>query len=241
MNRFLALLKTDVVIQFRNYLYAIGIGVAVIFAIVLSQLVEPSQFFLVVPTLMLLGVGGSTMMYVAGMILFEKDENTLNAVIVSPLRVVEYLWSKIISLSILAMIEGLVMISGAMLILSWHVPVSLPRIIPLLLGIMAIGIVYCLVGIVLVVRYDKITDFILPMGAIAGVLQLPFLYFFEIFQHPFLLFIPTSAPTMIVRGAYVSLSWWQWGYAIGYTLCVIVVLGVWAKRAFIKYITMRAG
>ncbi len=241
MSRLLSLLKTDVVVQFRNKLYAIGIGVAVIIAIGISQLASVKHLPLVVPTLMLLALGGSTLLYVAGMILFEKDEKTINALITSPLRVSEYLWSKIITLSTLATIEGVVMVGGAMLIMGFWVPVPIPNLIPLFLGIMATGIVYCLVGIILVVRYEKLTDFILPMGAYAGILQVPFLYFLGLVEHPIFLVIPTSASTMLIKGAYVQLPLWQWIYAILYTSITILVFAFWAHRAFTKYITMKVG
>ena len=106
MTRLLSAMKIDVRVQIRTKLYAIGIGAGILVAVALSQLAGPDQLFSVVPTLMLLVVGGSTLLYVAGLILFEKDEGTLKAIIVSPLRTSEYLWSKIITLTALATLEA---------------------------------------------------------------------------------------------------------------------------------------
>ena len=113
MTRLFAAMKMDVVIQWRNQLYAIGIVAAVITAVGLSQLAHPSDLFSFVPTLMLLVVGGTTLLYVSALIIFEKDEGTLRAIIVSPLSSSQYLWSKIITLTALATLEALIMIGGA--------------------------------------------------------------------------------------------------------------------------------
>jgi fluoroquinolone transport system permease protein len=241
MNRLLAAMKMDVTLQVRTQLYSIGIGAGVLVAVALAWLAQPQQMVLLIPTLMLLVVGGSTMLYVAAMILFEKEQGTLKATIVSPLRPSEYLWAKIITLTFLATVESVVMIGGAMLIMSFSDEVALPNILLLLLGIVGIGIIYTLIGIVLIVRYDKITEFLIPLSAVAVILQLPFLYFLGWVEHPLFLLIPTSAPTVLMQGAYIQLPGWQWLYALGYTAVLITVLTIWAYRAFQTHIIAKGG
>lgn len=241
MTRLLTAMKTDVTVQVRTNLYTIGIGAGLLVAVALAWLASPEQLFTYVPTLMLLVVGGSTLLYVAGMIIFEKDEGTLNANIVSPLRTSEYLWSKIGTLSALATLEAVVMIGGAMLMMSFTDELTLPNIPILLVGIIAIAVVYTLIGIVTVVRFETITDYLIPMAGIAVVLQLPFLYYLGWVEHPLLLIIPTSAPAMLMQGAYVQLSAWEWLYALGYTAALVVGLAAWAQRAFHTHIVMKVG
>jgi fluoroquinolone transport system permease protein len=234
-------MKTDVMVQVRTNLYTIGIGAGVLVAIALSQLASPDLLVLLVPTLMLLVVGGSTLLYVSAMIIFEKDEGTLRAMIVSPVRPSEYLWSKIITLTALAALEAVVMIGGAMLIMRFSGGFSLPNIQLLLLGIVAIGILYTLIGIVLVVRYNSITDYLLPMAGVAVILQLPFLYFLGWVEHWSFLLIPTSAPTVLMVGAYRPLAGWEWGYGLGYTAVLLIGLSFWAYRAFQTHIIEKVG
>ncbi len=241
MTRLLSAMKIDVIVQVRNNLYAIGIGVAVLVAVMVSQLASPNQLPSLVPALMLLVIGGTTLLYVAGLILFERDEGTLHAVMVSPLRTSEYLWSKIITLTALATLESVTMVGGAMLIMSRSDEMTWPAIPILLIGIIAIGVMYTLMGIVLIVRYDKITDFLIPMAAILSVLQLPFLHFWGVIEHPAFLIIPTSAPTMLMQGAYIQLATWEWLYAMGYTAAMIMGLTIWAYRAFNTHIIMKLG
>ena len=241
MTRLGATIKTDMVVQVRNKLYAIGIGVGALLAVLLAWLAGADHLPSVVPATLLLFVGGTTLLYVAGMIIFERDEGTLHAVIVSPLRTSEYLWSKIITLSLLATLESVTMVGGAMLILSRFGAVLWPNVPLLLIGILTIGVIYTLMGIVLIVRYQKITDFLIPMAAIVSVLQLPFLHFLGLVEHPVFLIIPTSAPTMLMQGAFMPLAPWEWVYGVVYTVAMIGGFAVWACRAFNKHIIMNLG
>jgi len=241
MTRLLSAMKLDVKIQVRNHLYTIGIGAGALVAFALSQLITADQLAVVIPTLMLLVVGGSTLLYVSGMIIFEKDEGTINAAFISPLRPSEYLMSKIITLTTLATIESIVMIGGTMLFLSFGQEVGMPNILLLAIGVIAIGVMYTLIGIILIVRYDSITDFLIPMTVVALIMQLAFLYFLGLVQSSLLLVIPVSAPTMIMRGAYVELTAGEWLYGVGYTTVLLIGLSVWAYRAFKTHIIMEVG
>jgi len=238
MNRILASIRNDITIQFRAKLYAIGIGVGLLVAIIIAFIFKPEHLSIIVPSFILLVIGGSTMLYVAGLIVIERDEGTINTILVSPLKISEYLWSKIITLSGLATLESILMIGGATLILSLSNEVILPNIALLLLGIIAIGIIYTLIGIILIVRYEKITEFLIPLAAVAMILQAPVLYFLGLMKYRVFLIIPTSAPTMLMQGAYIQLSLIEWLYAFGYTSVVIVVLAFWADRAFKKHLAM---
>ena len=237
MSRLLRAMRTDAVVQWRNGLYLVGLVAALLLALALSRLATPASLGLVVPTVMLLVVGGSTLLYVAGLIIFEKDEGTLRATLVSPLRRTEYLWSKIMTLSALATLEGLVIVVGTLLLMPTSPP--LPELPLLLVGIAAIGLVYTLVGIILVVRFDTITDTLIPLGAAAAVLQSPVFHFLDWVPHAGWLVIPTSAPAMLMRGAFLPLDTLEWIYAWGYTAVSVLVLTGWAYRGFDHHIPGR--
>lgn len=245
MNRLLTTIKHDITVQVRNSLYAIGIGAALLTAVVLGLLAAPQHLPGVIPALLLVVTGGSTLLYVAGMILFEKDEGTINAVTVSPLRTAEYLWSKVISLTLLATVESTVIVAGTMVFMRFWSDnpqdLTVPNLPLLLLGMITIGAIYTLIGIILVVRHDKITDYLIPMAAVAVVLQLPMFYFLGWVVQEWLLAIPTSAPAMLMQGAYLELSADQWLYAILYTAALLALSAVWAYRAFQRHILWKVG
>lgn len=232
MTRLINAMKTDILVQGRNYLYHIGIAFSIATAIILLQIVTTAeQWGEAIPVTMLMVIGGSTLLYVAAMIIFEKDEGTLKAITVSPMTSSEYLTSKVVTLTLLATIESLVLVGVATRFSGFNLPI-------LLIGIIIIGVIYTLFGAVLVVRYDSITDFLVPVLVIAMVLQIPVVYFTGLLDNNLMLLIPTSAPTLLMTGAWLDLAAWQWAYAIIYSAVMMIGLAIWAVRAFNHHIVI---
>ena len=72
--RWLAAVRTDVVLQARNQLYGISVGVAALCAGGLAWLAAPEHFAAAIPMVVLMFVGGSTLLYVVAMIILERDD-----------------------------------------------------------------------------------------------------------------------------------------------------------------------
>ena len=235
-------MKTDVMVQVRNRFYHIGPVFSVLAAGMLALIAPAVEPAVSIPVAMILLVGGSTLLYVVGLITFEKDEGTLNAVIVSPLRTSEYLLSKVLTLTALATLESAIVIGGALLLIPTRMQGLIDlNVLPLLIGVVAIGAIYTLIGIILMVRYDRLTDALVPVLFVAIPLQLPFLYFLGWLTHPVFLLSPTSAPALLMAGAFRSLAPWEWLYAVGYTVLLTIGLSYWAYGAFRAHIVMKAG
>ena len=239
MTRLTSAMKTDFRIQVRNRLYIIGPVVAVFMGLVISQLAGANDLVRAVPVVVLLVIGGTGLLYVGGLVIFEKDEGTLNAVTVSPLRTSEYLLSKVLTLSVLALFEGVILNGVAVFIISRSQPLA-PVNVPLLLaGILVVNLVNTLVGVAIIARFDSLTDALVPLIAVGTFLQFPFLYFLELWPSPLLLAVPTGAPAMLMQGAFRPLEAWEWAYGIGYSLVALAALGYWAYHAFRNQLTMK--
>jgi len=235
MNRVLAATRTDVALQARNQLYGISILFAAVMVGALAWLSSPASFHRTIPMAILFVVGGSTLLYVVAMILLERDDGTLEAVTVSPLRPWEYLAAKVGSLTALAVFEGLVLVGGT---LAWLDPGALGgATVPLvLLGLVALGAMHVLVGVIIVVRYTRIMEALMPMGLVALVFQVPALYFVGALPSRVALAIPSAPPAMFVRAAFTPLSPGEWVYAIVGTMLAVGVAALWAHRAFILHV-----
>lgn len=238
MTRLLAAMRTDVALQARNQLYAISGLFAVVMAAAVVWLSSPSSLHRMVPMAVLFVVGGSTLMYVVAMVLLERDDGTLDAISVSPLRPWEYVTAKVVSLGGIAVFEGVVLAGGAVL---WLDRTALGGFtMPLLVfGIAALAVLHTLVGVVVVVRYSRITEALMPMGLVALVLQIPALYFVGALPTRLALAIPSGAPAMFIRGAFAPLATWEWVYAVVGTGSIVALTAVWAHRAFVHHIIHR--
>jgi fluoroquinolone transport system permease protein len=232
MNRFLATLQWDIIRQYRNGFYFVSAFIVVAMAVLLRQLagVNWSVWW---PPVLLENLVMNAFYFLAGLVLLEKGEGTLEAQVVSPLRDWEYLLSKIVSLFVLSAIESLaiiLLVSGAGFNWLW-----------MLLGIFVFVAMYALYGFFVVSRYDSITDFILPSALWTMGFSLPLLYYFDIWHHWSLYLHPMQAPLMLVQAAYGPIPAWQIIYAILYSGLWIGLGWFVSRRAFYRFVVKKEG
>lgn len=232
IKRLIATFKLDTLNEWRNKLHAVGIGTALITAAALHFVLEIDDPGGVLPSLFLFAGGSTTLVYVGAMIVFERDEGTLDAVVVSPLRHHEYLTSKVVTLTVLTLIEKIILL----LLLDGFDGYNM---ILFLSGALTISAMMILLGFVMIVRFESITDFLMPMMGVLFILQLPLVYFNNISETDLWLAFPTAAPTMLMWGAWHEIETWKIVYGFGYAMLIIGGLYLWAERAFQKFIILK--
>lgn len=236
MNRFMSTLQKDVMIQSRNNMYAVTILVAVVFAIIFTFILKPEHLSTVIPAAMLFVVGGTTIIFIGALIMEEKELGLINAFTVTPLDMRTYLASKIFSLTFLSTVEVGIMVGVPIFWNNGNNNTQLPNIILLFIAVVVLNLFYTLLGLAISVRFNKLTDVMMPIVIVMIFLQVPIVYFSGIMEIKLLLIIPTAAPIMLVSGAFNPLGMWEWLYGVIYTILIIVVTGRWAFSAFNKHI-----
>lgn len=239
MGRLSSSIQKDTMIQARKNLYAISLGLAVIFSLIFCFILKPDQLKIVIPAAMLLIVGGSTLLFVGALIMDEKESGVLSALVVSPLTSREYLLSKIITLTFLSTLEVGIMTGIPLAYFHGKFGVELPNILLLAVGIVILNMSLTALGIIVAVRFKKITDYIVPILVVMIFLQVPIIYFSGIMNSHVFLAIPSSASVMIIRGAFGALEPWQWIYAGIYNAVIVASLLIWAVASYEKHIVRK--
>lgn len=232
MNRLQATLRLDFTLQRRNQLYSITAAVAVILVFLLWQVFPPRVHAIALPALIFFNQA-IYYFFGASMLVLERGQHTLAGQIVTPLRPAEYLSAKVLSLALLALLESL-----AIVLLVAGVAVNL---LPLLAGMLALACLYILVGLAIVVRYQSITDFLMPSILYITLLQLPGLAVFGIWESPLFYAHPLHGPLLLLYGGFHALAPWQVGYGL---LAAVVWVGVafwWSRRAFEQFVIQNGG
>jgi fluoroquinolone transport system permease protein len=232
VSRFLATLRTDVRLQLRYGFYLAGAFVAAIWIAILSQL-PPAGVRVALPAFLFLNGLTTTYFFVAGLVLFEKREGVLQALVVTPLREGEYLASKVATLTALAALEGIVIV-----LLGWGTDLNLT---PIVLGSLLIGAIYTLFGFLVVFRYDSINEFLLPASAFAGLLQLPVIGSFGVWDAPYFWLWPTKGALLLFQAGFAPLGAGQWAYALLASGLWIALLSALVLRAFRRFIVRSEG
>jgi len=178
-------------------------------------------------------------MFVGALVLFEKSENVLQALVITPMRTDDYLLSKIISLTILSIISA-VLFMGLMVIFTD----TTFNLLYLIVGIVLTSIMLILVGFILVSRVNSINGYLLAIViSFLGLTFPPLLQLFGIIENPVFYLWPTQASFILLDGVFnsVNLELWEIAYGILYQIAWIIFLYYLAKKAFYKYIVLKGG
>lgn len=104
-TRLYGALKTDMLFQFRSGFHLIYVVLTLIYILVIVQLPE-SWRSLVAPFMIFSDPTVLGFFFVGGLVMLEKEQGIIDLVMVSPLRIREYLMAKVLSLNIISLVAG---------------------------------------------------------------------------------------------------------------------------------------
>ena len=215
MNRVITMARWDIQIQWRAGFY-VAAGVVLLVWFILIGAVPPGGLVAALPTLLLSNMLLGTFYFTAGLMLLERAEGSLVALIVTPLHAGEYIVARCLTLGLLSTIEGLVVIllSGTAF-----------AVLPLLLGLVIGASLLTMAGTMLVARYREFNSFLMPSMLWSTLLILPAITGLAHWDHPLIWLHPLQPVMVLLRGALQPLVWWEWLYALLGSL--VVVVGAW--------------
>jgi fluoroquinolone transport system permease protein len=156
----------DVRLQVRYGLYLVSGLMVLAWGAILGaagRAVELSMPLLL-PPIVVMNLLITTFYFMAALVLFEKSEGVLTALVVTPLGSGRYLASKAVSLTLLGTAETLLIAAILFPGIAW------PRLIA---ASLLLGFFYACAGFVAIVRYDSINSFLLPSVVMTTLLVFP--------------------------------------------------------------------
>lgn len=236
MKRLLATIRTDLRLQLRNGFYIAAAFVVVVLVILLRQLPEASRS-LGLPMLIYGNLLINGFFFMAGLVLLEKGEGTLEAQVVTPLRTGEYLAAKVSTLTLLSLLESaLIVLLGVGLDINW---------LALLAGVALLAPLLALAGFLLVSRYDTLNEFMFPAVGAVAVLSLPLLPFMglldNVLQGNWVYVMPVQASWLFLQAMVAPVETWQVIYALLAGVLWVAIAFLLAQRAFYRFVIMKQG
>ncbi|ADD44325.1 hypothetical protein [Stackebrandtia nassauensis] len=229
-----AAFRLDLRLQWRyGFVYAAAFS-AVLWDAIVIILPEPLQGP-AMPYLIFGDLGIVGFFFLAGAVFFERGERTLDAVVTTPMRFGDYLASKLTTLSLLSLVLTLLItVSGVGLDFD---PVTL------LLGTVLCSLVCLLASFISATPFTSISDWIIPSTAVIAVLSLPMAFYSGLWESPALYLAPTQGSLLLLGESFGQSRFevWDYVYAIGSSLLWIVLLTLWARRAFYRHVVKREG
>ncbi len=232
MKRLISTIRWDFQLQLRNGFYFAAAVVAVALAAGLSQLSE-QNLVLLLPPLIMGNMMMNTFYFIAGIVILEKGEGTMEAQVVTPLRSWEYLASKIITLTALSLIESFVIIIFSFgFSLNW---------LAMIFGIVLLGPIYTLFGFIAIIRYDSINEYIFPSVLYSIIFSIPMAFYFNLLESQLFYLHPLQAPLLLLKAAFQPIESWQVLYGIFYSLLWIGIVFSISKWVFYRFVIARGG
>lgn len=232
MNRLLSAARWDVSLQFRNGFYFVSAFTAVVMIVLLKQF-PGVDFGYWWPAIITGNLTVNSFYFMAGIVLLEKSEGTLEAQIVTPLRPWEILGSKVLTLGLLALFETLAMVVILQGVnFNWFLLVT---------GIVLYIAMLSLYGFIVVARYDSISEFLLPSAVWTMGFSLPLLYYFDIWRSWVMFLHPLQGIFVLLQAAFAFVSAGQIVYGIVYSILWTGIFMWLSLRTFRRFVVATEG
>jgi fluoroquinolone transport system permease protein len=216
MIRFRAALFHDIHFQWRQGFYWAYALITTIYVVLLSFL--PVSYKPMMAVLIVFSDPSALgFFFIGGIILLEKGQSVIHTVFVTPLRIQEYILSKVLSLSLLSLLSSSIIHIAA---LGWG---SLS--LSFLMGVFLTSCFFTLIGLGIAVRCQTLNGFFLT-SMYTVIFMIPLLGYLEVFDSPLYYVLPTQATLIMLSANSEPLS------ALTFMACFII-LGIWILLGYI--------
>ena len=230
MNQLLHLLKFDFILLNKNKIITISILVTAIYVGVFKGLsylgnMEKLLVLVIFNDPALLGF-----LFVGVLVLFEKNENTLDALAVTPIKISNYILSKSISLTFLSVCCCLAMVIAAHGFQFHAFHFTMATILTTL--------IFSMLGFIAVAGQSTFNQYILRALGIILLLSAPFLSYFDVVPRYWFILFPTQPAIDLYNLSFDTQAKVQ-DLLLAYGLCIgwTGITYTWALRAMTKQVT----
>src|SRR2546430_790963 len=165
--------------------------------------------------------------------LFPLDGLAENSAFLALLRAAEYLLAKMLSLMLLALLEGTLL---AILINGFNF-----NPLPWFAGLLLLSGFYTLLGFAVIARYRSLNESLLPSALVVAVLVSPILNHFGLWRSFIFYLHPVQPALILLRWAFMPVAPWEIVYGLLGSLFWLAVAFAIAHRVFNRAIVQTAG
>ncbi len=215
MKRLKNAFMADIRFQFRQGFYYVYIVIVILYIGILSQFGENISCY-AVPVVIFTDPSALGFFFMGALIILEKQQGVVDYLVITPLKHTEYIWSKVISLTVLAIIASMTIAisSGVKFdVVIFMTSVILSSVFFSFVGIIAVA------GCRLVNQYFAVVIpyMLIIIVPVVGLFDFPYNFIFRIF--------PTYAGLKLLIGAFNGISGWA-------ALVNILIMIVWITVAY---------
>jgi fluoroquinolone transport system permease protein len=222
MKALISLVKLDLKLLVKYNLLSVSIFLSITY-ILIFRLFDVGNYHPLVSAIVFSDPAMLGFIFIGVMVLYEKGQHTLQALSVCPVKFENYIWSKAISLTILALpvCFGIVFSAHGFYF----------NYFAFILAVLFSSLLFSLLGFIGVARVQTFNQYIIIIPLFFAPAIIPLLDLFDLWFHPFFYLIPTQASLLLFKASFEPISFFEWIYSIGY-------LAIWLIAA--RYLSIRA-
>jgi fluoroquinolone transport system permease protein len=218
--------------QIRYGFWVSGLAVTVTWILLLRAL-SPEYLSIWLPCVLYFDIGIIGLMFVAGVLFFERRQGVIDALVVTPVRTADWLAAKVLSLTLLATtVAVLLVLATAGLRVDWV------RLVP---SFALVAALFTVGGFLVASHFQSVGSFLAGFGLMGLPLALPLLDYFGIWSHPLLWINPAHPGLVLVRQSFRPGSALELGAALVLTAAWIVLGFRLGLKAFHRHVSWRRG
>lgn len=228
-------IKADMRFQHKHGFYIVYIFMALLYLIVLSQF-EINVTKTMLPIIVYLDPSVLGLFFIGSMIMLEKEQGILSLLYITPLRIREYMISKLITLTSLAMMVGFVIS-----FITYRAPVNY---LLLAVGILLTAVFYTLIGFMVSTNANTVNEYMVNMIPWMLLLVVPCFAlipnsFIPQFVYPILNIIPSVAGLKLLIGSYTEMPTWEIILCIASLTAINCLIFIKTKKLFAKKVMLQ--
>lgn len=228
MKTLSTLLRWDLILLYRNQLVVISAVLAGVYLGLFHLLKELGSLEKVLVLMIFNDPVVTGLLFAGVLVLFEKDQHTLEALAVSPLSPDTYLWSKALSLTLVAL--------GTSLAMAWAGYGWQFNYLHFIFGVISASFFFIFVGCWVVPPTRSFNQFLVRCLPLLILLALPFIAFFEAAPSFWFYPIPSYPSILLLQAAFEEIPVSLLIYSYSYSMIAVVGSYYLARNSFRKHI-----
>ncbi len=225
MSALFNMIKLDLKLLVKYNLLAVALLLACVY-IALFKIFELGDYHPLISAIVFSDPAMLGFIFIGVMVLYEKGEHTLQALSVCPVNFENYIWSKAIALTILALpvCFGIVFSSYGFYF----------NYFAFILAVLFSSILFALLGFIGVTKVQTFNQYIIIIPLFFAPAIVPLLDLFNLWFHPVFYLIPTHASILLLKASFKPISLFDWVYSISYLIIWLVGARYFAIKSYKK-------
>lgn len=226
MSPIINLLRFNFLLIRRNKLIEISIIVTALYMGIFYALGDLEQLHKVLVLLIFNDPALLGLLFVGAMVLFERDENVLQAVAILPIRKRDFILARasaLVFLSLISCVAMAIIVRGSDCNYGHYIAASILS-----------SYLFTFLGFVAVANVSSFNAYILRILLLILPISLPFFGYFGLGDRVYYMWLPTQAAIDAFELAFDPVLGYEiWAYAYGYLILATYLAYRWAMRVFV--------